>query len=389
MPATCLLLSFDLARRPRRYTVFDKTGHYFDDDATATDVRDAADRSFRPLLGVLIEQARRHDGRFRVGLAVTSSALNLLGQFAPDVVERLRELNATGCAGFAGRTSEGSLAYLYSAGEFKEQVDRQRYQMHESFGQSPTAFRPVGYGYTNDLAAELAGLGYSAVLVDGVDAALTGRGLNQAFRPPRGTPIKVLVRHRQLTNDLALRFSDPAWAGHPLSAETYAGWVNGSDGRVCHLGFDAQTFGVDQPPALFEFLAALPDKVLAGGGRFVTPAEAVDEAGPATDLPSLDVPYPVSGTDAELDLSAWLGNAMQANALHELYNLEQPVKAADDQAMVDEWRALTAASHVYAMGTKPPTRPGAPRRCVPYESPYDAYINFMNILGHLRKRVED
>ena len=391
MPATCLLLSIHHARLLRRYTVFDESGDFFDDDATAAEVRGAAERSYRPLLEVLTEQARRHEGRFRLGLAVTASALDLIGKFAPDVIDRLHALNATDCVDFAGRTAEGSLAFLYSGGEFAEQVNRQRGRIERDFGRRPSVFMPAGYAYSNGVAEELAGLGYAAVLADGVDPFLAGRGLNDAYRLPTAAGVKILVRHRQLTNDLALRFGNPAWPAHPLAADTFAGWVNGSDGGTCLLGLAAATFGRPHPPAdgLFDFLAELPEKILAGGGRFLTPAEAANEAGPADHLQPLDVPYPVSGTDAELDLSAWLGNAMQSNASHELYNLEGPIRRAGDPALRENWRSLTAAAHVYRMGTKPPALPGGPKRCVPYESPYDAYINFMNVLAHLRKRVED
>lgn len=390
MPATCLLFSIHHARHLRRYTVFNESGDYFDDDATALDVRDAAEKSYRPLLAVLIEQARRHEGRFRVGLAVSGSALDLIGRFAPDVIDRLHDLNATDCADFAGRASEGSLAFLYSGGEFAEQVNRQRGRIERTFGRRPSVFRPVGYSYNNALADWLAGLGYAAVMADGVDPFLAGRGLSDAYRPPGGADLKLMLRHRQLTNDVSLRFSDPAWPEHPLSAETFAGWVNGSAGRACHLGFAATTFGRAQPATsgIFDFLSDLPDKVLAGGGRFATPAEAANEAGRVDQLETLDVPYPVSGTDTELDLSAWLGNAMQSNASHELYALEGPIKTTGDEKLLDDWRSLTAATYVYHMGTKPPDRPGGAKRCLPYESPYDAYINFMNILAHLRKRVE-
>jgi alpha-amylase len=401
MASVCFYFQVHQPFRLRRYSVFDTDPFYFDAEANRAVCEKVAAKCYRPATRTILDLVRRHQGRFRVAFSITGTALEQLELWAPDVLDMFRQLAVTGCCEFLGETSHHSLAFLYSREEFAEQVARHDEQIRRNFDQQPTIFRNTELTYGNDLAAHIGALGrYDAILCEGVDRLLGYRSPNYIYVPPGGqgdlaqARVKLLLKNYRLSDDIAFRFSDRAWPQWPLTADRFAHWVNqiNGDGYLCNLFMDYETLGEHQwkDTGIFQFLDVLPEKIFdvnPGENDFCTPAEAVERYAP---VGVYDVPYTTSWADTERDLSAWLGNAMQENAAAELYRLEQPVKArhaAGDEYILEDWRKLTTSDHLYYMCTKWWADGDVHTYFSPYDSPYDAYINFMNVLDNIRTRA--
>ena len=299
-----------------------------------------------------------------------------------------------------GETSHRSLSFLFSRHEFDEQVDRHQRRMQEVFGVTPRIFRNTELIYSNALAEHIARRGqHKAIICEGVDRLLGFRSPNYVYVPPGDgplddRPVKLLLKNYRLSDDIAFRFSNRGWKEWPLSAEKFAGWVNqiNGDGFCCNLFMDYETFGEHQwaDTGIFEFLDALPAAVYDtnhGHNDFLTPSQLLDCYGPVGEY---DVKDWISWADSERDLSAWLGNPIQDGAAAELYALEGPVKerhAAGDPYILEDWRKLTTSDHLYYMCTKYWSDGDVHKYFSPYDSPYDAYINFMNVLDNLKTRA--
>jgi alpha-amylase len=390
MASVCFYFQVHQPFRLRRYSVFDTDRHYFDDTKNAEIVRKVAATSYLPANETLLETIRQHEGRFRIAYSITGVALEQIKAAAPEVIESFQELNKTGCVEFLSETSHHSLAFLYSREEFRSQVEEHRKLIKELFGQEPRVFRNTELIYNNDLAHFVAHMGYDAILTEGADHILSARSPNFVYRPPHAR-VKLLLKNYRLSDDIAFRFSNREWEQWPLTAEKFARWVNQINGHgfVCNLFMDYETFGEHQwaNTGIFEFLRHLPAEVLRdGSNNFLTPSQVADAFEPAGDL---DVPHMISWADQERDLSAWLGNAMQSNALHELYKLEGPLKGKGDPVLLDDWRRLTTSDHFYYMCTKYWADGDVHKYFSPYESPYDSYINFMNVLDNIQSRLRE
>lgn len=411
MPAVVLYFQVHQPHRLRRYSVFDGGIDYFDEARNAEICRKVADKCYRPATRLLLDLVRKHQGAFRISFSISGTALDQLQVNAPDVIQAFRELAASGSCELLGETYFHSLASLYSRDEFLEQVDLHTRRMEELFAATPTMFRNTELIYSNELGAFLERMKtpaheprFKGCLCEGAARSLAGRTPNEVFAlgsvGAGNRPFAVLPKNHTLSDDVAFRFSNRDWAQWPLTAEKFARWIDESGGRVCNLFMDYETFGEHQwvDTGIFEFLSQLPERVLARGkGSFLTPSQAAD-LGPRD---VLDVPTPTSWADSEQDLSAWRGNAMQANALDEIFALEKAVKerfvgtspesAARQEAwqLLSDWRRLTTSDHFYYMSTKQMSDGAVHAYFSPYESPYDAYINFMNVVGNLKSRLRD
>lgn len=391
--------------RLKRYSVFEEHPFYFDSESNRAICEKVAEKCYRPATRKILDLVQRHEGRFRVSYSITGTALEQFRAWTPDVIELFQQLAATGACEFLGETSHHSLSFLFSREEFSEQVALHERQIRELFGQTPRIFRNTELTYNNEVAAHIAALDrYDAILCEGLDRALGYRSPNYIYVPSggparggdyRSARVKLLLKNYRLSDDIAFRFSDRNWPEWPLRAETFARWVNqiNGDGYLCNLFMDYETLGEHQwqETGIFEFLDVLPEKIFdinPGQNDFCTPSEAVARYEPVGEY---DVPEMSSWADTERDLSAWLGNAMQDNAAAELYRLEAPVKAAHavgDEYILEDWRKLTTSDHLYYMCTKYWADGDVHKYFSPYDSPYDAYINFMNVLDNVRKRAD-
>ncbi len=388
MPSVCIYFQVHQPFRLRRYSVFDTAPEYFDLPGNAEICRKVARKCYLPANACLYELIRRHEGRFRIAFSLTGLVLEQLEAWAPEAIESFQRLAATGCVEFLAESYHHSLSFLYSREEFVEQVKLQQKKIDRLFGKRSTAFRYTELIYSNELAAVAENLGYRVVLAEGADQILGARSPNFVYAA-KSASVKLLLRNYRLSDDIAFRFSNRHWAEWPLDAKKFARWINEVDGEgaVVNLFMDYETLGEHQwkETGIFDFLKDLPSELfLRDENDFKTPSEAAAACEP---VDKFDSPHLISWADVERDLSAWLGNAMQSNALQELYKLERPVKEKGDEALLEDWRKLQSSDHFYYMCTKSFSDGAVHTYFNPYESPYDSYINFMNVLDNLAARA--
>ncbi len=375
--------------RLRRYTVFDSHPNYFNNVDNESICGKVCDKCYLPANQAVLDLIREHEGRFRVSYSLTGTVIEQFERWRPDVLDSFKALAETGCVEFICETYYHSLAFLYNRDEFVAQTSRHRELIEDLFGQRPRIFRNTELTYNNDVARQVEDMGFDAILTEGADHILGYRSPNFIYNPPNCGSMAMLLKNYRLSDDIAFRFGDRNWKEWPLTAERFAGWVDhiNGNGYVCNLFMDYETFGEHQwaDTGIFEFLRALPGQVLKGGRNdFLTVSEALDRY---PSVGEVDVPHMISWADTERDLSAWLGNSMQSNALHDLYALTDDVLQTGDESLIDDWRKLQTSDHFYYMCTKWFADGDVHKYFNPYESPYDAYINYMNILDNVRLRT--
>jgi alpha-amylase len=387
MASICFYFQVHQPLRLRHYTVFDKNDRYFDDYKNASICRKVADKCYLPTNRLLLEIIRRFQGRFKIAYSLTGVLLEQFQLFTPEVISTFDALAETGCVEFLAETYYHSLSYLYSHDEFIEQINKHIETIEHLFGQKPRIFRNTELIYNNDLATLIESTGsFDAIMTEGADHILGFRSPNFLYRPKGCNKLKLLLKNYRLSDDIAFRFSNKDWSQWPLTADKFAAWINSINGDVINLFMDYETFGEHQwkDTGIFDFMRHLPEQVLRNPyNNFKTPSEVVQSFQP---VDTVDVPHLISWADIERDLSAWLGNAMQSNALYELYRLEKNVKNTGNEKVIADWRKLQTSDHFYYMCTKWFADGDVHKYFNPYDSPYDSYINFMNVLDNLHKR---
>ncbi len=378
--------------RLRHYTVFDKSNRYFDDHKNASICRKVANKCYLPANRLILDLIRKYDGRFKVAYSVTGTLLEQLEHFSPEVLSTFHALAQTGCVEFLAETYYHSLSFIYSRDEFVQQVEKHCRTMEKLFNYKPKVFRNTELIFNNELAHQIESMGrFNAILCEGADHILGYRSPNYVYKPKGCEKLKLLMKNYALSDDIAFRFSNRGWAEWPLTSEKFAHWVNqvNGNGYVVNLFMDYETFGEHQwaDTGIFDFMRHLPEQILNHpDNSFMTPSEAAanfDAVG------EIDIPHLISWADTERDLSAWLGNAMQSNAIHELYRLEKKIRSMDDKKLMDDWRKLQTSDHFYYMCTKYFADGDVHKYFNPYDSPYDSYINFMNVLNNMHIRCGD
>jgi len=389
MASVCFYFQVHQPYRLRHYTIFDADDHYFDDHKNREICQKVARKCYLPANRLMLELIQQYEGRFKVSYSITGVLLEQLRNYAPEVLASFQQLAETGCVEFLAETYYHSLSALYSPDEFADQIRAHREITHELFGQTARVFRNTELIYSNAIAAMVEKIGgFDAILAEGADHILGYRSPNYVYRPPNTPTLKLLLKNYRLSDDIAFRFSNRDWAEWPLSADKFARWVSAVNGNgyTVNLFIDYETFGEHQweDTGIFEFLRHLPGEVLTHPDNdFKTPSEV---AASYEAVDAADVPHLVSWADTERDLSAWLGNPMQHNAIHELYQLEGVVKACGDSEILAQWRRLQTSDHFYYMCTKYFADGDVHKYFNPYETPYDSYINFMNVLDNLKSR---
>lgn len=380
--------------RIRHYSLFEtgKNHNYFDSehDAKTSNYRilkKVAEKSYIPTNQILLELLTKYPN-FRISLSITGTVLEQLEQWSPAALQSFQSLVRTGQVEIVAETYHHSLAFFYSLQEFQEQVDLHREKIQYLFGVTPTAFRNTELAYNNDLAVWADRRGYQAILAEGWDPVLGWRSPNYVYKPTHTSNVKLLLKNYKLSDDIAFRFSDKNWSDWPLNADKFSHWLNESgDADIFNLFMDYETFGEHQwkDSGIFTFLRELPDRWLADPNNdFKTVTQA------ATDYPvrdEVDVPQTVTWADTERDLTAWLGNPMQQEASKAIYSLHNPVLSSGDQQLIDDWRRLTTSDNFYYMCTKWWNDGDVHAYFSPYDSPYEAHMNFMNSWHDIRSRL--
>lgn len=389
MASICFYFQVHQPLRLRHYTVFDRGDQYFDYHKNAAICRKVANKCYLPANRLFLDIIRRFKGRFKIAYSITGVLLEQFQQYCPEVLSTFDALAETGCVEFLAETYYHSLSFLYSRDEFIEQVNKHTDTIEYLFHQRPRVFRNTELIYNNELAALIESTGkFDAIITEGADHILGYRNPNFVYRPNGCTKLKLLLKNYSLSDDIAFRFSNRDWSQWPLTADKFARWVSNvnGNGNIVNLFMDYETFGEHQweDTGIFNFMRHLPAEILRHpDNNFKTPSE-VTKCYDAVD--TIDVPHLISWADTERDLSAWLGNAMQSNAIHELYRLEKKVKKTNDRKIIADWRKLQTSDHFYYMCTKYFADGDVHKYFNPYDSPYDSYINFMNVLCNLRSR---
>ena len=390
MASVCFYFQLHQPWRLRRYSVFDSDQNYFDDYRNGELCRKVAHRCYLPANRMMLDLIRQQGDRFRISYSISGSVLEQFERYTPEVLDTFKQLNEAGCVEFLAETYSHSLSFLYSREEFAEQVRLHVERMRDLFGRAPSLFRNTELIFNNDMAHFVEAMGFRGMLCEGVDHILAYRSPNFLYRAPGTENLALLLRNYRLSDDIAFRFNNRTWAEWPLTAEKFARWVNqvNGNGYAVNLFMDYETFGEHQPAetGIFDFFRQLPQEILKHPDNdFKTPSEVL---GTYPISGEYDVPHMISWADTERDLSAWLGNAMQSNSLHELYRMENEIKASGHTELLRDWRRLQASDHFYYMCTKHFADGDVHRYFSAYESPYDSYINFMNVLDNLRARVQ-
>jgi alpha-amylase len=392
--AIVLYLHVHQPYRIRHYTVFDTATRHdyfdaaYDDDASNERIlKKVAEKSYLPTNERLIKLLKENPG-FKLSLSITGTVIEQLQKWSPEALQSFQELCSTGQVEIVAETYHHSLAFFYSRAEFEMQVDMHRRKIAEVFGQTPHVFRNTELAYNNDLAvwADLAG--YKGILAEGWDPVLGWRSPNYVYRPVGTENIRLLMKNYRLSDDIAFRFGDSEWAGYPLTADKFSHWLSEDHNATnFNLFMDYETFGEHQwhESGIFDFLEHLPQEWLkTDGHKFMTVSEVIDNFEAAD---SVDMPQTVTWADTERDLSAWLGNSMQSGAIEGLYAMESGIIASNDLALIDDWRRLQTSDHFYYMCTKWFNDGDIHAYFSPYDTPYEAYLNFMNAFRDIKFRL--
>lgn len=394
--AIVLYLHVHQPYRVRHYTVFDTAvwHDYFDAGPGEREnnreiLQKVAAKSYLPTNAHLLELLNKYPD-FKLSLSITGTVLEQLEKWSPEALASFQKLTETGRVEIVAETYHHSLAFFYSQNEFNMQVAMHRDKVQKLFGQTPKVFRNTELAYNNDLAKWADEVGYTAVLAEGWDPTLGWRSPNYVYKPPSTENIKLLMKNYKLSDDIAFRFGDQNWAEWPLTADKFSHWLSeDQDATNFNLFMDYETFGEHQwsESGIFDFLKSLPGEWLkTDGHQFMTVSEA------ALAIPSVgevDIPHTVTWADTERDLSAWLGNAMQQESIHALYELEAHILNTGDWSLIEDWRRLQTSDHFYYMCTKWFNDGDIHAYFSPYETPYEAYINFMNAYHDLKARLID
>ncbi|MFO7711434.1 MAG: glycoside hydrolase family 57 protein [Candidatus Woesearchaeota archaeon] len=383
--SVCFYFQVHQPYRIRRFTVFDigKTASYFDESVNKDIIQRVAKECYLPMNELILKHIKKKG--IKVAFSITGCALEQFSKYAPEVIQSFKELAATGNVEFLSETYYHSLSSLYSPDEFVEQVQLQSDAIYSMFDHVPKVFRNTELIFSNKLAQDIEKMGFKGVLSEGADYVLDSASPNYVYSAKETRNLKLLLKNYILSDDLAFRFSDVNWTEWPLKVSKYQKWLQEAEGDVVNLFLDYETFGEHQKKdtGILDFMDQFFDEVDLS---FMTPSEAIDKYEVAG---SLDVALPISWADSERNLSAWVGNKMQNSAVQSLFGLEHDVKSMHDQNLLDVWRKMQGSDHFYYMCTKWFNDGDVHKYFNPFESPYEAFIAFMNIVNDLKERTKN
>jgi len=389
MKTICLYFEIHQNIHLKRYRFFDiGTDHYYYDDyENARSITETADNSYVPALNALIEMAERYGSYFKCAISLSGCAIEQLENHAPQVIELLQKLNDTGCVEFLAEPYSHGFSSLANPECFKEEVTRLCKKVKSLFGQEPKIFRNSCLIYSDEIGELVASMGFKGMLAEGAKQVLGWKSPHFVYNCNRNPKLKLLLRDYSLSEDISYRFNDSSWNEYPLFADRYADWIAQlpEEDQVINLFMELCALGIFQPLSsnILEFMKALPEQLRQRGIVFSTPSEICSKIKSSGDL---NVEYPISWVDEERDLSPWLGNVMQREAFEKLYSIADRVRIAGDRRLKQDWDYLQASNNLRFMSTKASSYGGY--RGI-YSSPYDAFTNYMNILGDFISRVNN
>lgn len=391
MRSICFYFQVHQPFRLKKYRFFDigNDHSYYNDYENRTIMRKVAEKCYLPANQLFLDLVNEYGDNFKIAYSLSGTVIDQFELYAPDVLESFQKLFATGRVELLDETYSHSLSALRPEDVFEYQVNRHRRKVKELFGLQPKIFRNTELIYSDEIGEKVAKLGYEGMLTEGARHIMGWKSPNYLYCNAINPKLKLLLKNFKLSDDIAFRFSNSAWDEYPLTAEKYVSWLNAIDPNeeVINLFMDYETFGEHQwkETGIFDFMRALPEKVFKYSDyQFHTPSEVVAKHNP---VGVLNVPYPISWADEERDLTAWLGNELQNEAFENLYKLFERVKELDDPELWRDWLYLQTSDHFYYMCTKWFSDGDVHKYFNPYSSPYEAFINYMNILSDFRIRL--
>ena len=385
MRSICLYFKVHQPVRLRKLRFFEigNSDYYYDDYNNELILRRIADNCYLPANKVILGLINKYQGRFRVSFSISGTAIDQFMFYAPEVIESFQELAATGCVEFLAEPYYHSLSALKNKTEFKRQAETHAIAIETLFGTRPTVFTNTELIYSDEIGATIAEMGYKATLTEGPNHILKWRSPNYLYRNAINPELTVLLKNYPLSDDIAFRFSNSDWSGWPLTAKKYVSWLNKipKKEKIVNLFVDYETFGEHQKieTGIFKFLSLLPSSVFTKSDfEFMTPSDVVELYQP---ISTINVPYPISWADEERDLTAWLGNELQQEAFEKLYELSGMISQCTDPVLLKDWQYLQTSDHFYYMSTKYYSDGDVHAYFNPYDSPYEAFMNYMNVLN--------
>ena len=386
----CMYFQVHQPTRLRLYRFFDigKDSHYYDDFANRTILKRIAQKCYLPMNELLLKAIKESKGELKVAFSISGSALEQFDRYAPEVLDSFKALAKTGSVEFLCETYYHSLASVGSIPEFRHQVLKHKSAIEEYFGQTPVTFRNTELIYSDQIGREAFQLGFNTMLTEGARHIMGWRSPNYVYTNDFESSQKLLLRNYKLSDDIAFRFGDRNWAEWPLTAEKFRDWAEAAEGDVVKLFMDYEPSGEHTPAqsGIFDFMKALPEVCLEGGINFLTPAQAAAAFNPVGEL---SVPNAISWADEERDLTAWLGNELQSEAFNKLYGLQEKLSLLDDPILWADYGHLQESDHLYYMCTKFFSDGDMHKYFNPYSTPYEAFINYMNVLSDFIIRINE
>ncbi len=389
--AICLYFEVHQPFRLKRYRFFD-LGHdhyYYDDYSNESILRKVADKCYLPANNILLDLLTKHKGKFKVSFSLSGIVLDQFRLYAPEVLESFRKLAQTGMVEFLAETEAHSLASLKNKDEFVRQVNTHSKMIKEYFGIEPTSFRNTELIYSDQIGSWVADMGFKATMTEGAKHVLGWKSPNYLYCNAINPRLKVLLRNFILSDDIAFRFSNKSWNEWPLTTDKYVGWLNklAPKSELVNIFIDYETFGEHhwKESGIFDFLSHLPGAIIKKTPfKFMTPSEVADTMQPVA---AISVPSPISWADEERDITAWLGNELQTAAFEKLYELTDKVNKCQYDQLKKDWLYLQSSDHFYYMCTKFFSDGAVHAYFNPYDTPYDAFMNYMNILSDFEIRI--
>ncbi len=388
MKTICLFFELHNFFHLKRYRFFEigRDHYYYDDYANETSMNDLAEKSHRPTLDALLEMAQTYGKEFKVALSISGVGMEHMELHAPDIIEKIQELVATGCCELLAEPYSHGLSSVLDEETFREEVKRQSKKIKQVFGQTPKVFANTNMIYSDEIGGLVADMGFKGILTEGAKHVLGWKSPHYVYHCNQNPNCKLLLRDFKLSDDISLRFSNSEWSEYPLFADTYMNWIAAlpEDEQVINLFMKIESIGISQPLSsnILEFLKALPGCAKERGITFSTPSEII---GKMKSVSHIDANYPISWADEERNISAWRGNILQKEAFNKLYSVAELVRLCTDHRIKQDWDYLQASNHFRFMTTK--NSAASINRGI-YDSPYDAFTNYMNILGDFINRVK-
>jgi len=389
--AICFYFQVHQPFRLKRYRFFD-LGHdhyYYDDFSNESIMRKVAENCYLPANEIMLDLILKNKGKFKVTFSLTGLVINQFRLYAPEVLESFKKLADTGMVEFLAETESHSLASIKTRSEFERQINSHREMMKKFLGIETTSFRNTELIYSDQIGSWVADMGFKSMLTEGAKHVLGWKSPNYLYCNSVNPRLKILLRNFVLSDDIAFRFSNRSWAEWPLTADKYASWINklAPKSELINVFLDYETFGEHnhKSTGIFDFIQHLPGAILKKTPfKFMTPTEVTDYLQPVS---AISVPSPISWADEERDITAWHGNELQVAALEKLYQMTDKVNQCEDVQIKKDWEYLQASDHFYYMATKFFSDGAVHAYFNPYDTPYDAFMNYMNVLSDFEIRL--